>query len=64
MNVRIKPSTNPKKKIDVFENNHKFIVSVGANGYSDYPTYLQQGDKAFADKRKQFYKHDLKRTDK
>ncbi len=37
----------------VFDMNDKFIVSVGANGYSDYPTYLQQGDKALADKRRQ-----------
>jgi hypothetical protein len=56
LNVKIKPSSNPKKKIDVFDKNDKFIVSVGANGYSDYPTYLQQGDKALADKRKQLYK--------
>ncbi len=56
MNVKQKPCTNPKKKIDVFDKNDKFIASVGANGYSDYPTYSKQGDKAAADKRKQLYK--------
>ncbi len=56
LNVQIKPSANPKKKSYVFDKNDKFIVSVGANGYSDYPTHLQQGDKALADKREQLYK--------
>ncbi len=56
LNVKIKPSSNPAKNMQVFDKTDKFIASVGANGYSDYPTYLQQGDKALADKTKQFYK--------
>ncbi len=56
MNARIKPSANPKKKIDVLNKSGKFIVSVGATGYSDNPTYLQQGNKAFADNRNKLFK--------
>ncbi len=33
-------------------------------GYSDYPTYLQQGDKAFADKRRQSYRTQHKKDRK
>ncbi len=44
----------PRKKL--LPMNGMFIVSVGATGYSDYPTHLRQGDKALADKRRQLYK--------
>lgn len=37
LGVIIKPSTNPKKKIDVFKNGVR-VASIGAIGYSDYPT--------------------------
>lgn len=52
--VTVKPSENPKKKIDVFKNGKK-IASVGATGYNDYPTYKEQNGKAFADKRRELY---------
>ena len=44
LNVKIKPSSNPKKKIDVYKDNKK-IASVGAIGYKDYPTYLKADGK-------------------
>ena len=40
LGVQIKPSTNPKKKIDVFKKGKK-VASIGAIGYNDYPTYLK-----------------------
>jgi len=49
----VKPSTNPKKKIDVYCDGEK-VASVGAVGYSDYPTYLQK-NKVLADKRRELY---------
>ena len=55
LNVKIKPSSNPKKKIDVFDKNNKLIVSIGAFGYKDYPTYLKD-DKALAEKKRKAYK--------
>ena len=47
--VIVKPSKNPKKKLDVFKKVKekdgkevlKKLVSVGAIGYYDYPTYMQ-----------------------
>lgn len=55
LNVSIKPSTNPKKKIDVFKNGDK-VASVGATGYNDYPTWIKKKGKEYADKRRSLYK--------
>ena len=59
-NVIVKPSSNPKKKIDVFKDNKK-IASIGATGYLDYPTYLKH-DKALAEERRKLYKARNKRN--
>lgn len=56
LGVKIKPSTNPKKKIDVFDYNNNFITSIGAIGYKDYPTYTSEKGKAYADERRRLYK--------
>lgn len=55
LNVDIKPSTNPKKKIDVYNNGIK-IASIGARGYKDYPTYLKEGDIEKAKLKRKNYK--------
>lgn len=55
LNVTIKPSTNTKKKIDVFQSMVK-LCSIGAAGYMDYDLYLADGDKQLADKRRKLYK--------
>ena len=62
LNVDIKPSTNPKKKIDIFKNNKK-IASIGATGYLDYPTYLQKEGAEKAKQRKKLY-HERHKNDK
>jgi hypothetical protein len=54
LGVDIKPSSNPKKKIDVFKDGDK-IASIGAKGYKDYPTYLKE-DKALAEMKRKNYK--------
>jgi hypothetical protein len=56
LGVKIAPSTNPKKKIDVFDYNNQFILSIGAKGYSDYPTYTDEKGKEYADIRRRLYK--------
>lgn len=53
LGVTVKRSTNPKKKIDVFKDGKK-VVSVGASGYGDYPTYLLQNKKLAEEKRKAY----------
>lgn len=55
LGVTIKPSTNKKKKIDVFKDGDK-IASIGAMGYGDYPTFTKEKGKEFADKKRQLYK--------
>lgn len=55
LGVEIKPSKNKNKKIDVFREGKK-ISSIGATGYSDYPTYTKTKGKAYADKRRELYK--------
>jgi hypothetical protein len=54
LGVQIAPSTDPKKKIDVFENG-QFLFSIGAKGMGDYPTYRKWNGKAVADQRRRLY---------
>ena len=63
LNVDVKPSTKKNKKIDVFKGGH-LIASVGALGYSDYPTYIENKGLAYANKRRALYKlrHDKDRN--
>ena len=52
--VDIAPSRNSKKKLDVFKDG-ELIASIGAIGYKDYPTYMLEKGKAYADKRRKLY---------
>jgi hypothetical protein len=55
LGVVVKRSSVKGKKIDVFKNGEK-VASVGAIGYSDYPTYMRTKGKAYADERRRLYK--------
>ena len=55
LGVTVKPSKVKGKKIDVFKNGKK-VASVGAIGYSDYPTYKKSKGKKYADERRRLYK--------
>lgn len=55
LGVTVKPSTNKKKKLDVFKNDKK-VASVGASGYGDFPTFSKTKGKEFAEKRRKAYK--------
>jgi len=55
LGVTIKPSTNKKKKIDVYKDGNK-IASIGSIGYYDYPTYVNDLGKDYADTRRKAYK--------
>jgi hypothetical protein len=52
--VTVKPSTVKGKKIDVFKDGAK-IASIGALGYLDYPHYVKEKGKAYADERRRLY---------
>ncbi len=56
LRVVIKPSTNPLKKIDVFDKQGNKLASVGAVGYLDYPYYIKLHGKEYADERRKLYK--------
>jgi hypothetical protein len=56
LGVKIKPSTNKNKKIDVYDYHNNFINSIGAIGYKDYPTYVLEKGKKFADERRRLYR--------
>jgi hypothetical protein len=52
--IEVKPSKNPKKKIDVYRMGEK-IASIGQAGAKDYPTYLKEEGKKVADERRRLY---------
>ena len=54
LNVNIYPSKKPGKKIDVYKNNN-YICSIGALGYNDYPTYMRDKGREYANKRRYLY---------
>ncbi len=65
LGVTVKPSINPKKKIDVYitdgTGKEKKITSVGAaktdgSYYNDYPTYLKNDGKKKAEERRRLYR--------
>jgi hypothetical protein len=56
LNVKIYPSRNKNKKIDVYDSNGYFITSIGQYGAMDYPTYLKYCGKEIANERKRLYK--------
>lgn len=59
LGVEVKPSTNKRKKIDVFKNG-EMIASIGAKRTLDFPTYLEmekKGEfpKGYAMERRRLY---------
>ena len=56
MGVLISPSEKPKYKIDVYTKSGEFVSSVGSSGYSDYPHYIEERGKEYADNRRRLYK--------
>ena len=56
LGVKIKPSTYTNKKIDVYDYYNNFIVSIGDIRYKDYPTYLIERGRKYADERRRLYR--------
>ena len=56
LGVVIKPSTVQGKKIDVFNKKGGKLASIGALGYGDYPTFMAEEGKEYADRRRKAYK--------
>jgi hypothetical protein len=56
LGVKIFPSGNTKYKVEVYDWNGNFITYCGSLSYSDYPHYMEEKGKEYADKRRQLYK--------
>jgi len=59
--VKVIPSKNPKKKLDVIFPKGA-VVSIGAMGYSDFPNYMNTHGTEYALKRRKAY-HSRHRKD-
>jgi len=55
LGVIIIPSKNKNKKIDVFKDDNK-IASIGSIKNYDYPTYILEKGKSYADDRRRLYR--------
>ena len=56
LGVEVRPSVNSKKKVDVFDLDGKRIASIGAQGYMDFPSYIEKEGEAYAQERRRLYK--------
>lgn len=56
LGVKIKPSTHKNKKIDVFDYNNNYILSIGDIRYKDYQHYVLEKGKKYADERRRLYR--------
>jgi len=55
LGVEVRPSLNSKKKVDVYSNGVR-IASIGAQGYMDFPSYVEKEGEAYAQERRRLYK--------
>lgn len=56
LGVKVRPSTKAHKKIDVVSSDGEVVASVGDVRYADYPTYVKEKGREYADKRRELYK--------
>jgi len=54
MGLQVRPSTRKGKKIDVYRDGD-YIDSVGQLNAMDYPHYIKEKGKAYADERRRLY---------
>jgi hypothetical protein len=56
LGVVVKPSSVKGKKIDVFNKKGEKLASIGALGMGDYPTFMREKGKDYANVRRRLYK--------
>jgi len=56
LGVVVKPSSVKGKKIDVFNKKGDKLASIGALGMGDYPTFMREKGKDYANVRRRLYK--------
>lgn len=56
LGVEVRPSRNPKKKLDVYDkDDNSFIASIGQAGANDYHLWLKEKGQAYANERRRLY---------
>lgn len=53
-NLKIISSDKANYKIDIFENN-QYLFSIGDKRYKDYPSYIEERGKKYANIRRELY---------
>lgn len=56
LNIKIKPSQKKNKKIDIFDKNNEYLMSVGDTRYNDWKSYIKEKGIEYADTRRRLYK--------
>lgn len=56
LKITIKPSNKKNKKIDVYDKNNNYLMSVGDTRYNDYRSYIKEKGIEYADTRRRLYK--------
>lgn len=56
LGVIIKPSSKKNKKIDVYDIQGNYIVSIGDSRFKDFPTYILEKGREFAENRRRLYR--------
>jgi hypothetical protein len=56
LGLHICVATNPKYKIEIYDEDGIYMTSVGARGYKDYWQYLREDGNVIANKRRSAYK--------
>jgi hypothetical protein len=56
LGVKIQSSNNKYKKIDIYDYNNQYILSIGDTRYKDYPTYIDEKGLDYANERRRLYR--------
>lgn len=62
LGVKIKPSYNIKKKLDVYDFHNNYILSIGDIHFGDYESYTRTHGLQYANIRKRLYKQRHEKT--
>jgi len=56
LGIKIEPSKKKFKKIDIYDYNNQYIMSIGDTRYNDYRSYIKEKGQEYADTRRRLYK--------
>jgi|MesohylFT_1024984.scaffolds.fasta_scaffold124782_1 hypothetical protein len=56
LGIKIEPSKKKFKKIDIYDYNNQYIMSIGDTRYNDYRSYIKERGQEYADTRRRLYK--------